>query len=34
VMANFSGYADVVSEAKSELAKIKSEESKRNSSVK
>lgn len=34
VITNFDDYADVVSEAKTELSKIKSEESKRNSSVK
>lgn len=34
VIKNFSDYSDVVSDAKVELAKIKSEESKRNSSVK
>ncbi len=34
VISNFENYQDVVSEAKKELSKIKSEESKRNSSVK
>lgn len=34
VIKNFTDYSDVVSEAKTELSKIKSEESKRNSSVK
>lgn len=34
VISNFTSYSDVVAEAKAELAKIKSEESKRNSSVK
>ena len=34
VITNASNYQDVVTEAKAELAKIKSEEAKRNSSVK
>ncbi len=34
VISNFGNYSDIVSEAKTELSKIKSEESKRNSSVK